>query len=84
MSFHGAVRVLVLACERRGPTPPSGTADALPEIEPGRFAAWARENPGSLPLPLAPGAVCRTVDGRAGRLVEVLDEGRTVLVCTAA
>jgi hypothetical protein len=84
MSFYGAIRVLVVGWDRPSPTPPPGIADALPEIEPGRFAAWAREDLGSPPLPLAPGDACRTVDGRAGRIVEVLDEDRMILVCTAA
>jgi hypothetical protein len=85
MSFHGAVRMLVVAwADRRAHEADTGRPSPLPEIPPGRFEAWAGERSGRPAAPATPGSACRTVDGRHGHLVEVLEQGRTILVCTPA
>lgn len=78
MSFYGAARLLIVAWDRRRE---AAAPESLPDIPPGRFAAWAREREGD---PLVPGTACRTADGRAGLLVEVVDGGETMLVCAPA
>jgi hypothetical protein len=85
MSFYGAVRLLVLGrAERRADEANPGRPMPLPEIPPGRFEAWAGAWPGRAAAPAAPGAACRTADGRDGVLVEALHQGRTILVCAPA
>ncbi len=85
MSFHGAIRLLVMGWKRDGDAAAHGE---IPESRPGAFAAWA----GSEPDPVtsgaaasdAPGDACLTADGRPGRLVEEVNGGRLALVCEVA
>lgn len=84
MSLHGAARLLVVAWGRRPEPAAPAVPESLPEIEPGRFAAWARGAEGRSPDRAAPGAACRTADGRPGVLVEVFDGRETLLVCAPA
>ena len=83
MSFHGAVRMVLVAwTDRRADEATAGRPQPLPEIPPGRFEAWAREWLSRPAAAAGPGSACRTVDGRVGLLVEVREHGRTILVCT--
>jgi hypothetical protein len=83
MSFHGAVRMVLVAwTHRRADESTEGRKSLLSEIPPGRFEAWGRESSRRPPVAAGPGSACRTADGRDGRLVEVREQGRTTLVCT--
>ncbi len=57
------------------------SAEALPEIAPGAFAAWAHAEDHREVLQGAPGDDCLTPDGRRGHVVETSDGGYPVLVC---
>ncbi len=81
MRFYGTLHLLAT---RRGQPPELAPDEALPEIAPGAFAAWASAERSREARRLAAGDVCVTPDGRTGRVVEILDGGHPVLVCRAA
>jgi hypothetical protein len=78
MSFFGAVRLLVTTW--RQPHGPAADGD-LPEIRRGAWAAHAHAEAGGRARRAGLGDACRTGARREGRLVEIIERGRSVLVC---
>jgi hypothetical protein len=80
MRFFGTVHPLLA----NQPEPLRRVPDeALSEITPGSFAAWAREvQSPARPLPAA-GDHCLLPDGRAGRFVEMIDDDGAAMACVA-
>jgi hypothetical protein len=81
MNSARALSLLLGAWDRQVPT---ARDDALAEIEPGAAAAWARADRELADASLVAGAPCRMVDGRAGRVIEVLDGTHVTLACEVA
>jgi hypothetical protein len=78
MSFFGAVRLLVDGWSHGHDMP---REEALPDIKPGAAAAWAKGERRRASRGPAAGDPCVTPDGRAGRIVELVDGTFVTLVC---
>lgn len=81
MHFQGTLHLVVTRWQQ--PAQPASD-EALPEIAPGAFAAWARAERSREAFQVAVGDVCVLPDGRMGQVVETVDRGNPVLVCQAA
>jgi hypothetical protein len=81
MHFFGTLHLLVTTWQQPAP---SGRDEALPEIAPGAFAAWAHAERIRQARETAVGDVCVLPDGRIGHVVENVDGGQPALVCRPA
>jgi hypothetical protein len=80
MRYNGSLHRLLAV----GPVAPIlGSDEALPEIQPGAFAAWDREQRDRAAHHVAAGDACLTPDGRPGRVVQLVDDGGVAFVCVA-
>jgi hypothetical protein len=82
MQHYRGIALLALTTTAHASLPPDD--EALPPIQPGAFAAWARAAEIEANRTAAPGTACRLPDGRKGRLIEVIHDGGVLLVCQPA
>jgi hypothetical protein len=81
MRYNGSLHLLVTAQPKQVTI---ASEEALPEIAPGAFAAWARaarERDARQPVA---GEPCLTPDGRRGHVVEIIENGHRTVVCQRA